>query len=63
VYVDGVLKGTVDTYATPGQAQATLYTINGLSNGTHTLTIEVTGARSSASAGAWIWVDGFAVAR
>jgi Tol biopolymer transport system component len=63
VRVDGVLKGTVDTYASPGRAQATLYSISGLSNASHTLTIEVTGTHGGASQGSWIWVDAFNVTR
>jgi hypothetical protein len=61
VYVDGALKNTVDTYATPGKAQTSLYSISGLAAGNHTLTIEVTGTKSAASAGAWVWVDAFDV--
>ncbi|MBK5257130.1 MAG: hypothetical protein JJE39_13955 [Vicinamibacteria bacterium] len=60
VRVDGVVKGSVDTYSSPGQAQASVYSVSGLSNGVHTLTIEATGTRSGASAGSWIWVDAFA---
>jgi hypothetical protein len=63
IRVDGVVKGTVDTYATPQQARAVLYSIGGLSNGTHTLTVEATGTRSAASAGSWIWVDAFVASR
>ncbi len=63
IKVDGVVKGTVDTYAPSDVSQATLYTISGLSNGTHTLTIEVTGTRRPGAAGSWIWVDAFAVSR
>ncbi len=63
VRVDGVLKGTVDTYSSAGLPQATLYTIAGLPNGIHRLTIDVTGTHSPASAGSWIWVDAFTVSR
>lgn len=62
VYVDGVLKATVDTYASPSQAQAVLYSATGLTSGVHTLTIEVMGRRSAASRGNWIWVDAFEIA-
>jgi len=62
VFVDGELQATVDTYASPAEAQATLYTVSGLGRGNHTLTIHATGTKSAASAGAWIWVDAFAVA-
>ena len=59
IRVDGVVKGTVDTYSSPQLAQGALYSISGLPNGTHTLTIEATGTRNAASAGSWIWVDAF----
>ena len=61
VYIDGVQTSTVDTYATPAKAQATNYSISGLSSGTHTIAIEVTGTRNASSAGLWIWVDAFDV--
>jgi len=61
VYVDGVLKATVDTYASPSQAQATLYTATGLTEGVHTIAIEVAGAHDSVSGGSWVWVDAFDV--
>ncbi len=57
VYLDGVLKGTLDTYATPAQAQAVMHSITGLASGSHTLVIEATGNKSAASAGAWVWID------
>jgi hypothetical protein len=64
VYIDGQLRSTVDTYNSPFQPQAPLFSADGLAAGTHTLAVEVTGTRSAASGGAWIWVDGFeAVAR
>jgi hypothetical protein len=59
IRVDGVVKGTVDTYSSPQQSQAVLYSVSGLPNGHHTLTIEATGTRNGASAGSWIWVDAF----
>ena len=63
IRVDGVVKGTVDTYSSPQLAQGALYSISGLSNGSHTLTIEATGTRNAASAGSWIWVDAFVASR
>jgi hypothetical protein len=57
VYIDGVLQGQVDTYASPSQVHASVYTKSGLPWGSHTLTIEATGMHSAASRGAWIWVD------
>jgi hypothetical protein len=63
VFVDGVLKGTIDSYSAADTPQAALYSISGLANGSHVLTIQVTGTHNGASAGSWIWVDAFAVAR
>jgi hypothetical protein len=60
VRVDGVVQGLLDTYSSPAQAGATLYSVRVLSSGNHTLTIEATGTHSAASAGSWIWVDAFA---
>jgi hypothetical protein len=59
VYIDGVLKGAVDTYASPGKAQSAAYTASGLAWGTHTITIEATGTKSASSRGTWVWVDAF----
>jgi hypothetical protein len=59
IYLDGVDQGTVDTYSAQGQYQAVLYTISGLSQGSHTLAVEVTGTKNPASSGLWIWVDAF----
>jgi alpha-galactosidase len=61
VYLDGVLKTTVDTYLSPSQAQTVPYSISGLSPGTHTLAIEATGTRSASSQASWVWVDAFDV--
>jgi hypothetical protein len=61
VYVDGVLKSTVDTYAPNDRAQQVMYSITGLSRGTHTLAIEVVGQHSKKSGGNWVWVDAFDV--
>jgi len=61
VYVDGVIQGTIDTYATSAQTQAAVYTASGLTEGTHTLAIEVTGTHNAVSGGSWVWVDAFLV--
>jgi hypothetical protein len=61
VYLDGVLKGTVDTYSAAEQAQAVVYSAGHLSNASHTLTIVATGTHDAVSAGAWVWVDAFDV--
>jgi Glycoside hydrolase 123 N-terminal domain/Glycoside hydrolase 123, catalytic domain len=61
VYLDGTLKATVDTYATPAQAKTSVYSVSGLTSGSHTLIIEATGTKSAASSQAWVWVDAFDV--
>jgi len=61
VYLDGALKGTIDTYSANTQAQAVLFSSSGLSNASHKLTIVVAGTYNASSAGAWVWVDAFDV--
>jgi hypothetical protein len=61
VYLDNALTATVDTFASSGAAQTVLYSVSGLSSGTHTLVLEPTGARNSQSGGSWVWVDAFDV--
>lgn len=61
VYIDGALKGTVDTYAPAEQAQAVMYTATGLAAGVHTITIRVTGAWNPAGCCSWVVVDAFDV--
>ena len=63
VYIDGQLKGTVDTYSAGSAAQATLFSVANLTNGNHTLSIQAAGTRNPASGGAWVWVDAFNVSR
>lgn len=59
VYVDGALKGSIDTYSNTTKYQVLQYTITGLASGSHTLTIQATGQHNSAAASAWVWVDAF----
>ena len=59
VYLDGTLTTTLDLYSPTDQPQAMAYDSGNLPSGTHSLTIEVTGTRNAASAGAWVWVDAF----
>jgi hypothetical protein len=61
VYVDGVLKSTVDTYNSPARGQQVMYSATGLTRGTHTLAIEVVGQHSKKSSGNWVWIDAFDV--
>jgi hypothetical protein len=44
VYVDGTDKGSVNAASSSTQAQQTLYSISGLTNGTHSLKVVKTGA-------------------
>lgn len=62
VFLDGQLQSTVDTYASPYQAQAALFSASELAPGSHALDIEVTGTRNPASGGSWVWLDAFEVA-
>lgn len=61
VYVDGELRATVDTFASPAQARTALVSVTGLAAGAHTLVVEVTGQRNGSSRGSWVWVDAFDV--
>ena len=61
VYIDGVLKTTLDNFAAPARGGIAAYSIGGLGGGTHTITIEATGSRNSSSQGSWVWVDAFDV--
>ncbi len=59
VYVDGVLRDTVDTYASPAQRQTAMYAVTDLAWGEHTIAVEAAGTHSAASMASWIWVDRF----
>jgi hypothetical protein len=61
VFIDGVLRSSVDTYSAVQMSRRVLYSLDGLSAGSHTIRIGVTGTRSGSSGGAWIWVDAFDV--
>ena len=63
VYVDGVLKGTIDTYSPAQQAQRVQYSIGSLTNAQHTLSIVATGQQNGQSGGAWVWVDAFNISQ
>jgi hypothetical protein len=62
IYVDGTKQTTVDMYATPFKTQVNVYSVSGLSSGTHTLTVEATGNKNVSSSGSYVWVDAFDVA-
>ena len=61
VYIDGSAVATVDCYSADQKSAATEYAISGLSPGSHTIKIVVTGGRNPKSTGAWVWVDAFSV--
>jgi uncharacterized protein (TIGR03437 family) len=61
VYLDGSLTATVDTYLSPAQYQAPVYSVAGLAPGTHSLSIQATGTHSSSSQDSWVWLDAFNV--
>ena len=61
IYVDGTKTTTADMYSNPFKAQAKVYTVSGLSSGTHTLAVEATGTKNTNSSGTYIWVDAFDV--
>jgi hypothetical protein len=61
VLVDGIEAGTADFFRAPARAQATVFTASGLSAGSHTLVVEVTGTHSAGSGGNWVWIDAFDV--
>ena len=62
VILDGnVVEDSLDMYAANDAPQKTVFTLPGLSNTSHTLTIEATGSRNPASLGLSIVVDAFDV--
>jgi hypothetical protein len=61
VSLDGAYVTNVDTYASPAEYQAAVYSIQGLPQGTHTLVIQALQTRNAASGGAWVWIDAFDV--
>ena len=58
VYLDGT-RNTVDTYGNSTLYQRPLFTVRGLANGPHTLSIEVTHMRDANGLGSWVWIDAF----
>jgi hypothetical protein len=61
VYLDGAFVAEVDTYGTSEGFQNPLFTIAGLANTAHRLTIEVTGRKNAASTNNYVVVDAFNV--
>ena len=61
VQVDGGEVSEVDLYSPANKIQEVVFTATGLADTTHTLTIEATGLKNEASAGAQVVVDAFDV--
>jgi hypothetical protein len=61
VYLDGVFKADVDTSQWTEEVGVTMFTLSGLAATSHTLTIEVTGQKNTASSSPLIVVDAFDV--
>jgi hypothetical protein len=61
VMLDGVLVGDVDLFAPSEDTQVFVFTASGLADASHTLAIEVTGLKNSASTDTVIAVDAFEV--
>lgn len=57
VYLDGRLKARIDQYSAAQKTEAKLFTISGLENKPHTLTIEVSGAKAEDSEGYFTVID------
>lgn len=61
VLLDGVWVGEIDTYADSEGPQNTLFSVSGLADTLHTLSIEATGRKNPAANFAWVVVDAFDV--
>jgi hypothetical protein len=61
VFVDGVQFAEVDTFSKTEETRVPVFTASGLSTGSHTLTIQVTGQKNPQSGTATVVVDAFDV--
>ncbi len=61
IYLDGAFAAEVDTYAPSERIQDVVYMATGLSNSSHTVTLEVTGNKNTASSSPLIVLDAFEV--
>ncbi|HET7766804.1 MAG TPA: Ig-like domain-containing protein [Burkholderiales bacterium] len=62
VFIDGAqVASNLDTYAPAEHIQAPIFTANGLSNSSHTISIQVTGQHNPAASDAIVVVDAFEV--
>ena len=58
VYLDGTMS-TVDTYGPTTLYQQPVFTVSGLADGPHTLSIYVPHVRDANGQGSWVWVNAF----
>jgi hypothetical protein len=61
IFVDGVFKGEVNTFAASALTKTVLYSASGLNSGTHTLTIELSPRKNPTTTQSFIWIDAFDV--
>ena len=61
ISLDGVFLTEVDTYSKTLEVRVTMFAATGLTNTSHTLTIEVTGRQNASATGALLVVDAFDV--
>ena len=61
VSVDGAFVAEVDTYSKTEEIRVPMFTVNGLTNASHTLTIGVTGQMNAAATSNYVVVDAFDV--
>jgi Tfp pilus assembly protein PilE len=61
VSIDGTQVATVDSYGNPAADGQTLYSVNNLTNATHTLKIAVSGTKNAASSGFYVSIDAIIV--
>jgi hypothetical protein len=59
VFLDGNFVARVDLYSPIEQVRVPVFTASGLTAGTHTLRIDVTGDKNPAATAAWVAVDAF----
>jgi hypothetical protein len=62
VFVDGVSRGTFDTYASSSVTKRVLFSLTGLAPGTHKIEVKVLHSKRTAAKDYWVWVDAFEVA-
>lgn len=61
LFVDGAFVADVDTYSKTEEIRVPMFTLSGLANSAHTLTIEATGAANAAATSSFVVVDAFDV--